>query len=180
LITGPFGTLLRAVVEDIDRHGLRRRHLAKHEAATDAFFASVRAQSFRSEAAEALRARLLKYQEKLFTFLRHDGVTWNNNNAENAIRRFAYYREAAPGCLKEAGLSDYLVLLSIFQTCRYKGVSFLKFLLSRERDVDAYCQHPRRKRPRPLIEVYPKGVERPDFRPTKATVSQSAEQNPQG
>ena len=30
---------------------------------------------------------------------------------------------------KEAGLNDYLVLLSIYQTCRYKGVSFLKFLV---------------------------------------------------
>jgi hypothetical protein len=46
-------------------------------------------------------------------------------------------------------------------------VSFLKFLLSRERDVDAFCQNPRRKRRRPLIEVYPKGIFRPDFRPTK-------------
>ena len=33
--------------------------------------------------------------------------------------------------LRETGLRDYLVLLSICQTCRYKGVSFLHFLLSR-------------------------------------------------
>jgi hypothetical protein len=97
-------------------------------------------------------------------------VPWNNNNAENAIRRFAYYRESTPGCLKETGLRDYLTLLSIYQTCRYKGVSFLKFLLSGERDVDAFCDHPRRKRRRPLIEVYPKGVRRPDFRPVSKTV----------
>ena len=58
--------------------------------------------SFSSEAAEALRARLLKYQEKLFTFIHHDGVPWNNNNAEHAIKQFAYYRER-PGCCERLG-----------------------------------------------------------------------------
>ncbi len=162
-ITGPFGTILRAVVEDIDRHGLKHRHLAKHQREVDKFFDDLAAGSFRSEAAEALRARLVRYRDKLFTFLRHDGVAWNNNNAENAIRQFAYYRDGSTGRLKEAGLNDYLVLLSLYQTCRYRGVSFLKFLRSRERDVDTFCENPRRKRRRPLIEVYPKGVVRPDF-----------------
>ena len=63
----------------------------------DRYFDVLAARSFRSEAAEALRARLLKYRDKLFTFLQHDGVPWNNNNAENAIRQFAYYREGTPG-----------------------------------------------------------------------------------
>jgi predicted RecB family nuclease len=166
-ITGPFGTLLRAAVEDIDRHGLKHRHLVRHERDVDKYFECLERQSFRSEAAEALRARLLKYREKLFTFLRHDGVSWNNNNAENAIRWFAYYREDTPGCLKEAGLRDYLVMLSLCQTCRYKGTSFLKFLLSRERDVAAFCQGPRRRRRRFMIETYPEGVKRPDYRPPR-------------
>jgi hypothetical protein len=170
-ITGPFGTLLRGVVEDIDRHGLRRRHLEKHGRAVDEYFDALGVQSFRSEAAEALRARLLKTRDKLFTFLHHDGVAWNNNNAENAIRQFAYYREETTGVVREDTLSDYLILLSLCHTCRYKGVSFLKFLLSRQRDVDAFCENPRRKRRRPLIEVYPKGAERPDFRPSKKETS---------
>ena len=123
-ITGPFGTHLRALVEEVDRHGLKARHLGRHERATIRFFDDLAARSFGSEAAEALRARLLKYRDKLFTFLRHDGVAWNNNNAENAIKRFAYYREGTVGCLKETGLADYLVLLSLYQTCRYRGVSF--------------------------------------------------------
>ena len=125
------------------------------------------ARSFASEAAEALRERLLKYRDKLFTFLRHVAVAWNNNSAENAIKRFAYYREDTVGCLTEAGLADYLVLLSIYQTCRYRGVSFLKFLLSRERDLEAFCEHPRQKQQRPRIELYPSGVTRPSFGPSK-------------
>jgi hypothetical protein len=166
-ITGPFGTLLRAAVEEVDRHGLVARHPGRHERATVRFFDDLAARSFASGAAEALRARLLKYRDKLFTFLRHDGVAWNNNNAENAIKRFAYYREGTVGCLREPGLADYLVLLSLYQTCRYRGVSFLKFLLSRERDVEAFCDRPRRKRRRPQIEMYPSGVTRPNYGQTK-------------
>jgi predicted RecB family nuclease len=179
-ITGPFGTLLRALVEEVDRHGLKARHLGRHERDTIRFFDDLSARSFGSEAAEALRARLLKYRGKLFTFLRHDGVAWNNNAAENAIKRFAYYREGTVGCLKETGLADYLVLLSIYQTCRYRGVSFLKFLLSGERDVDAFCEHPRRKRQQPLIEIYPKGITRFNFGPSKQQpVNPSSSPGPQ-
>jgi len=36
------------------------------------------------------------------------------------------------GQMGEEGLSEYLVLLSVQQTCKYRGVSFLKFLLSRD------------------------------------------------
>jgi hypothetical protein len=36
-------------------------------------------------------------------------------------------------------------------------VSFLKFLLSRERDLDAFGTPGRARRRRPEIEVYPKG-----------------------
>jgi guanyl-specific ribonuclease Sa len=72
------------------------------------FFQSLATQTYRSEAAEALQVRLVKYQGKLFTFLKHDGVPWNNNNAENAIRRFGYYREDNVGRLKEPGLNDFL------------------------------------------------------------------------
>jgi predicted RecB family nuclease len=170
-ITGPFGTLLREIVETIDQHGLESRYLGRHERDVTKFFQALATKTYRSEAAEALLARLVKYQDKLFTFIKHDGVSWNNNNAENAIRRFGYYREDTAGCLKEAGLKDYLVLLSICHTCHYKGLSFLKFLLSRERDIDAFCQRPRRRRRLPSIEIYPKGVVRPDFGPRRTTDS---------
>jgi Transposase IS66 family len=182
-ITGPFGSLLREIVETIDKHGLKSRYLGKHEKDVTKFLQPFATQTYRSEAAEALRVRLVKYQDRLFTFIRHDGVPWNNNNAENAIRRFGYYREDTAGRLREAGLKDYLVLLSICHTCHYKGVSFLKFLLSRGRNVDAFCQNPRRRRPSPSIEIYPKGIVRPDFGRHLATgkpVASDQEVNPPG
>jgi predicted RecB family nuclease len=165
-ITGPFGKILRAIVEEIDRHGLKTRYLRPHDRTVVRFFDDLAAQSFKSEAAEALRAKLLRYRNKLYTFLHHDGVAWNNNPAENAIKRFAYYREGTVGVLTETGLSNYLVLLSLYQTCRCRGVSFLKFLLSRQRDLDGFCEHPRRKPRGSSIELYPSGVTRVGFKLT--------------
>ena len=45
----------------------------------------------------------------------------------------------------ENGLQDYLVFLSIYQTCRLKNLSFLRFLLSGEIDLEQYvASHGRR------------------------------------
>jgi hypothetical protein len=99
--------------------------------------------------------RFAKTEGKLFTFLDHDNVPWNNNPAEHAVKAFAWYRMSTDGKMGEDGLLDYLVLLSVQQTCKYRGVSFLKFLLSQEEDVEAYSRHPRRNAQPPALEVYP-------------------------
>jgi predicted RecB family nuclease len=162
-ITRPFGALLRATVATIDEHGLKRRHLMKHSGEVAAFFQRLAERPFSSEAAEALRQRLLKSRDKLFTFLEHDGVPWNNNNAEHAIKAFARYREYAEGLISAKGLGDYLVLLSLYQSCEYKGVSFLRFLKSGMRDLDAFREQrkPGRGQGLPAIQTYPKGFTPP-------------------
>jgi hypothetical protein len=157
MVTQPFGRLLQKVVGTVDEHGLKKSHLHRHQKEVTEFFVQLDAQSFQSDAAESLRARLLKNRDKLFTFIGYDGVPWNNNNAENAIKRFAYYREGTVGLMKEMGLQDYLVLLSVCHTCRFKGVSFLKFMLSRDKDMDVFCDGKRKKKRLPTAEVYPEG-----------------------
>jgi hypothetical protein len=126
------------------------------------FLGTLSGQTFRSEVAEELRQRLLRVRDGLFTFLEHDGVPWNNNNAENAIRQFGYYRDRTAGIMREAGLQDYLVLLSLCQTCRYRGVSFFQFLRSGQRDLDLFCKTRRRRR-FPEIQTYPKGFIPPHY-----------------
>src|SRR5262249_10115029 len=101
-----------------------------------------------------------KNEGTLFTFLDHDGVPWNNNNAEHAVKGFAHHRRITDGQVKARGLSAYLVMLSIYQTCKRRGVSFLKFLLSREGDVEAFCQQKSMKQRTTRLEVYPKGFPR--------------------
>ena len=65
----------------------------------------------------------------------YDGVPWNNNNAENALKLVASRRRLFGTSVSEAGLKDYLVFLSIYQTLRRKGISLLRFLLSGETDL---------------------------------------------
>src|SRR5262249_16277096 len=155
-----FGRLLRQIISTVDRYGLKKRHLGKEVDDVRRFFQTLTSRQYRSEFAEGYQARLIKNESRLFTFLEHDGVPWNNNNAECAIKRFACYRRISDGQILEAGLKDYLVLLSIFQTCKYKGVSFLKFLLSREEDIGTYCERRRKKSDPPAIEIYPDGFTR--------------------
>ena len=62
--------------------------------------------------------------------------------------------------MSEEGLSDFLVLLSVQQTCEYRGVNFLEFLLSREEDVAAFRVRRRTGNEPPALEVYPDGFSR--------------------
>src|SRR5262245_19370762 len=117
LITQRFGILLRRIITTVDENGLKRKYLNQHVVEVGEYFDFLSKQSIHSEAAETLRIRMAKYRDKLFTFLKYDGVPWNNNNAEHAIKQFAYYRENTVGLMVETGLNDYLTLLSICQTC---------------------------------------------------------------
>ena len=75
-------------------------------------------------------------------------MPWNNNNAEHAIKAFAMLRHVIKGVTSEKGLRDYLVLLSVCQTCKYMGVDFLDFLRSGEKDIHAFAESRRGRRRR--------------------------------
>jgi predicted RecB family nuclease len=129
--------ILRPIIDTIDRHGLKRHFLRRHQADVRRFFGPLAGGAYGSEVSRKYQRRLLKYREKLFAFLEHDGVPWNNNNAENALKRFASRRKIIGASFSEKGLRDYLVFLSIYQTCRNNGLSFLRFLQSGVFDLDA-------------------------------------------
>ena len=133
-----FADLLKPMVETIDRHGLKAHFLRKHLVSVDRFYRQLLRTDLQSESARAIKERLEKNSDKLFTFLVHDGVPWNNNNAEHAIKAFAMLRHIIQGVTSEKGIRDYLVLLSICQTCKYKEVDFLDFLRSDQKDIEAF------------------------------------------
>src|SRR5262249_16299661 len=114
-LTGEFGKLLRSVVDTVDRFGLKRLHLHKHKVEVGRFFRDPAHRVYRSGLADGYQKRLLKNESRLFMFLDHDGVPWNNNAAEHAIKAFARFRELYDGQMGEEGLSDFLVLLSVQQ-----------------------------------------------------------------
>jgi predicted RecB family nuclease len=135
-IAQEFGTLLRPIIQTVDRYGLKSRHLRKHKPAVFRFLDSVGSKDFSSEMANKYRKRFRKSGAKMFTFLDHDGVPWNNTNAEHAIKRFAKFRTFADGRFTERSLKEYLVLVSIFETCAFNNVNVLKFLLSKEMTLE--------------------------------------------
>jgi hypothetical protein len=47
------------------------------------------------------------------------------------------------GQFTERGIKDYLLLLSLYQTLRYRGLSFWKFLLAGETDLAAHTARSR-------------------------------------
>lgn len=137
--------VLKPIIDTIDRYGLKQYHLNKHREDVTRYFRYLSGQSFRSEVARKYQKRMLKYQDKLFVFLEHDGVPWNNNNAENALKHFVCRRRILGPSFSEKGMQNYLLFFSIYQTCRNKGLSFLRFLRSGVLDIDDFAQNRSRR-----------------------------------
>lgn len=125
-----FAHLLQQIVETVDKYGLKRRHFRKHRNDAGRFLKSVERARYSSPIATKYQERMGKYGSRLFTFLDYDGVPWNNNNAEHAIKGFARIRRFADGRFTEDSIREYLVMLSVAETCRYQNIDVLKFLLA--------------------------------------------------
>ena len=139
-MTHNFSTLLQNIVKTIDKYGLKRRHLNKHKKEVNAFFKMLNACKYSSETASHYKERFLKNIDKLFQFLDHDNVSWNNNNAEHAIKLLATHTNKKIKLFSTTRIDEYLNIMSVYQTCVYHDISFFKFLLSRERDLDKYLR----------------------------------------
>ena len=143
-----FADLVKPIIATVGQRGLKTRHLKKHQAAVDRFFRQLARGRGQPESAvcEKYRKRFSRERAELFTFLRHDGVPWNNNNAEHAVKSFALLRQVINGVTTENGLREYLVLLSLCETCKSLGVKFLDFLRSGQTDAHEFAE-PRPKSP---------------------------------
>lgn len=130
-----FAKLIQEIVKTIDKFGLKKRNLNKHRITVSKFFKFVTDKQYSHDVSKKYQKRFEKYGARLFTFLDYDGVPWNNNNVEHAIKAFAKYRRFADGRLTEKSINDYLVLLSVFQTCEYRNIDVLQFLLSKNRKL---------------------------------------------
>ena len=106
MISG-FAQLLKEVVETVDRFGLKRHFLRKHHRSVGRFHRQIMEAHPQSEAALKCQQRFQKNRDKLFTFLDYDGVPWNNNNAEHAIKAFASLRDVIEGSSNQKGLEEY-------------------------------------------------------------------------
>ncbi len=139
-----FGSILRSIIATIDKYGLKNKHLNKHKKDVDKFYSNVILTTFESEYALAYQKRFIKYKEKLFHFLECDNIPWNNNNAEHSIKPFAKWRKKISKNLTKQNIENHLTLLSILQTCKYRGLNFFEFLKSGETSIEKFSTSIRR------------------------------------
>ena len=138
-----FGTVLRSIVSTIDVYGPEKKHLKKHKKEVSDFLDSICSEKYTSEIAKRYQERFRKYRSRLFTFLDYNDVFWNNNNAEHAMHWFARYRRFSDALFTERFLRELLILLSVFQTCEYKDINVLEFLISEKNRLRSMVRRPR-------------------------------------
>jgi len=136
--------LIVPILEAIQRFGPKKRHLNKYKRRVDQFYKkNIDRPAYTFEVTAKYQKRFRRYRDCLFVFLEDDGVPWNNNMAERALRHLAVQRKIS-GTFFDSFVSDYLLLLGLAQSCRFQEKNFLKFMLSKENDIDLF------KRTRPL------------------------------
>jgi len=130
--------LITPIYDAIHKFGLRKRNLNKFKTSVEKFYEkSIYNRDYKFEATVKYQKRFQRYKDSLFTFLDEDSIPWNNNAAERAGRHLAVQRKISGRFFKNVA-PKYLLLLGIAQTCRFQGKSFLKFLLSKQKDVDVF------------------------------------------
>ncbi|MBL4754387.1 MAG: TM0106 family RecB-like putative nuclease [Flavobacteriales bacterium] len=126
------------IIQSTYRHGLKTRFLAKHQKNIDKFYVSeIDDKTYSSELCQLYQKRFKRYRKSLFTFTRFDGISWHNNAAENGIRHICVQRKIS-GSFGGDQFPHYLRMVSIMKTCNLQNKSFLKFLLSKQMDIDSY------------------------------------------
>ena len=79
--------LLVPIMQAVNTYGLRKRNLAKFRTAVDGFDRQViRSRTYRSDPVRMYQKRFQRYRHSLFRFLEYDGIPWNNNMGEPALR----------------------------------------------------------------------------------------------
>lgn len=147
-----FSVLLNDIMVTVNKVGLKKRYLHKHKKAVETFFIKLKENVCETEICAKWQKRFLANKDELFTFLDYDGIPWNNNNAEVAVKAVAIFRRDVEGQLTMKRIQEYLTLLSIQQTCKYMGISFLKYLLSGEKSIFKYCDNLKRRKQRGFLQ----------------------------
>ncbi|MBI5030601.1 MAG: transposase [Chloroflexi bacterium] len=130
--------LLVPIIEMVHQYGLLREYLHVFRKQVELFYEKVILdRTYHSELTLKYQKRFKLFRANLFTFLDHDGIPWNNNMAERALRHLVIQENISRTFYKSV-LPHHLLLMGIMQTCRFQNKSFLKFLVSQEKDVDGF------------------------------------------
>ena len=132
--------LIVPIIQAANIHGLKTKFLAKFQIGVDKFFNKViDGKTYKSELCLLYQKRFKRYKGSLFTFIHNDGIKWHNNAAENGLRHICVQRKIS-GSFGEHQFPHYLRMVSVLQTCKLQNKSFLKFLLSKEKNIDSFVK----------------------------------------
>jgi predicted RecB family nuclease len=132
------------VIDEYQRFGPKTYHLRKFQRPCAQFYERwIEKRVYATDSVQRFQKRFLRYRESLFRFLKSDGIPWNNNAGERALRHVAVQRKISTAPFSIKALPHYLTLLSIAQTFRFHDTSFLKFLLSGKKNIGALLKRKR-------------------------------------
>ena len=77
---------------------------------------------------EEIIKKVKRQQPRILTFVEHPNVPFHNNYAEYLIRIGVLKRKISGGSVSAEGAEAYAILLSIYVTCKLRGMSFHKYL----------------------------------------------------
>ncbi len=72
--------------------------------------------------------KVVRQRPRILTFIEHQDVPCHNNYAEYLIRIGVLKRKISSGSKSPEGAQAYAVLLSIYTTCKLRGISFVDFM----------------------------------------------------
>jgi len=130
--------LLIPIFNAVEKYGMKKRNLNKFIRSVERFYGiHIDGQQYESDITKKYVKRLSRYRGSLFVFLEHDSIPWNNNMAERALRHLAVQRKIS-GSFFACGMTKYLILLGVMQTCRFQNIPFLKYLMSDDKDINNF------------------------------------------
>jgi hypothetical protein len=138
LFVSEFKTLIVEILKAVEIHGLKCEQLNKYKPKVDLFYSKyINDKVYKSDTTLKYQKRFIRYRLSLFTFIEIDFIPWNNNAAERALRHLAVQRKIS-GTFYESFGDNYLLLLGITQSCKFQNKSLLRFLVSKEIDIDEF------------------------------------------
>ena len=125
-----FRRILRDAIrtgEMVKNHEERSRAKGRLEARIEALISSYSPSSERN--CKRLLKRLRRESGMLFTFLEEEGVEWNNNAAERALRPSVVIRKITYGNQSTEGAAAHAALMSVRETCSLRKENFFDYAM---------------------------------------------------
>jgi len=80
------------------------------------------------DASERLQKRYVKHREHLFVFLYEEGVPFDNNGSERALRNSVVHRKVLAGFRSDWGARAFATVTTVIETVRKEGCRIFEAL----------------------------------------------------